>query len=56
MANKCPKCQFENPDDNAFCGKSAAPLMEEISVSHTKDVRNTQRIINNKGPFFQYLL
>jgi len=35
---KCPKCQFENPEDTVYCGKCATPLKpsEEISVSHTK--------------------
>jgi TolB-like protein/Flp pilus assembly protein TadD len=23
---KCPKCQFENPDDTVYCGKCASPL------------------------------
>jgi serine/threonine protein kinase len=26
MATKCPKCQFENPDDTSYCGKCATPL------------------------------
>jgi len=35
---KCPKCQFDNPDDTLYCGKCASPLKptEEIPVSHTK--------------------
>ena len=33
---KCPKCQFDNPDDTIYCGKCATPLKEEISVSQTK--------------------
>jgi len=26
MAVKCPKCQFENPNDTSYCGKCATPL------------------------------
>ncbi len=38
MTNKCPKCQFDNPDDTAFCGKCGTKFesSEGISVSQTK--------------------
>jgi len=26
MSNKCPKCEFDNPDDTIYCGHCAAPL------------------------------
>jgi len=26
MGIKCPKCQYENPDDTLYCGKCGAPL------------------------------
>ena len=34
MGIKCPKCQFENPDNSVYCGKCASPLKatEEISL------------------------
>ena len=34
---KCPKCQFENPDDTLYCGKCSTPLkpLEEISPTKT---------------------
>lgn len=37
MAIKCPKCQFENPDDTLFCGKCGTqfPSPEEIKVTET---------------------
>ncbi|UCC39842.1 MAG: protein kinase [Candidatus Aminicenantes bacterium] len=35
---KCPKCQFDNPEDTLYCGKCATPLKssEEIPASPTK--------------------
>jgi len=37
MGVKCPKCQYENPDDTIFCGKCATPIKsaEEISITKT---------------------
>ncbi|NIN92855.1 hypothetical protein GTO36_07720, partial [bacterium] len=37
MGIKCPKCQFNNPDDTVYCGKCATPLKspEEISITKT---------------------
>ena len=37
MSIKCPKCQFENPDDTPYCGKCSFPLkpLEEISATKT---------------------
>ncbi len=37
MANNCPKCHHENPDDTIYCGKCATALKsaEEISVTKT---------------------
>jgi len=26
MPNKCPKCEFDNPDDTIYCGHCAAPI------------------------------
>ena len=37
MAIKCPKCEFENPENNLFCGKCGTrfPLPEEAIVTET---------------------
>jgi serine/threonine protein kinase/Flp pilus assembly protein TadD len=37
MSIKCPKCQFENPDDTFYCGRCKTQLkpLEEISVTKT---------------------
>ena len=37
MANKCPKCNHENPDDTLFCGKCGTqlPAPEKIEVTET---------------------
>jgi len=40
---KCPKCNFENPDDTLYCGKCAAPLQasEETDISYTKTLQKS---------------
>ncbi len=37
MAIKCPKCQFENPDDSLFCGKCGTQFSspEKVDVTET---------------------
>jgi TolB-like protein len=41
MANICPNCQHENPDDTLFCGKCGTkfPSQEEIPISQTKTLQ-----------------
>jgi TolB-like protein/Tfp pilus assembly protein PilF/tRNA A-37 threonylcarbamoyl transferase component Bud32 len=41
MANTCPNCQHENPDDTLFCGKCGTKFssQEEISISQTKTLQ-----------------
>jgi len=41
MVTKCPKCQFDNPEDTRFCGNCAAPLKpgKDIQVSPTKTLQ-----------------
>jgi serine/threonine protein kinase/Flp pilus assembly protein TadD len=36
MAIKCPKCNFENPDDTLYCGKCSTPLKLSEKISATK--------------------
>ena len=38
MGIKCPKCQFDNPDDSKFCKECGTQIIssEEIPASHTK--------------------
>jgi serine/threonine-protein kinase len=38
MTAKCPKCEFENPDDTRFCGNCASPLRpsKKIPPSRTE--------------------
>ena len=44
MAVKCPKCQFDNPDTQKFCGECATPLpsSKEIPVTETMETRKEQ--------------
>ena len=34
MANECPKCQTNNPDESKFCMECTTPL--DADVVHTK--------------------
>jgi serine/threonine protein kinase len=44
VATKCPKCQFENPDDTSYCGKCASPL-----VASDEALGSLTRIIDAAG-------
>jgi serine/threonine protein kinase/tetratricopeptide (TPR) repeat protein len=41
MSNKCPKCEFDNPDDTIYCGHCAAPLKPstKIPIANTETLR-----------------
>jgi len=39
MAIKCPKCDFENPDDTLYCGKCTTPLKPSEEISPTKTLK-----------------
>ena len=42
---KCPKCQFENPDDTIYCGNCASPLRSAEDISITKTlITPTERL------------
>jgi len=38
MANKCPKCQTNNPDDVKFCGECGAPLDADVIRTRTLNI------------------
>jgi len=45
MGIKCPKCQFNNPDDTVYCGKCATPLKSPEEISGTKTlITPTERL------------
>ncbi len=48
MAVKCPKCQFENPDDTIYCGKCAVPLADarEMAISKTITIQQPTKFIS----------
>lgn len=43
MVIKCPKCQFENPDDTIYCGRCEALLRSSEKVSVTKTLKTLVR-------------
>jgi len=51
VATKCPKCQFENPDDTRFCGNCAAPLAgpQEAVISKTMTIQQSPKIISQES-------
>jgi len=38
MTNKCPKCQYDNPDNTVYCGKCAASLPSPGQAEVTKTI------------------
>ena len=50
---KCPKCNFENPDDTLYCGKCAAPLLpsEEISAPLTETLETPKEELTTGSTF-----
>jgi len=53
MANKCPKCDTDNPADTKFCGECAAPLpsSEEIPVSPTETLETPKEELTTGSVF-----
>ena len=51
MGIKCPKCQFENPDDTLYCGKCATSLKEDIPVSPTKTIESPKEELTTGSMF-----
>ena len=45
MAVKCPKCQYENPDDTYYCGKCATHLnyLESFFYSQTETLKTPEK-------------
>ena len=50
---KCPKCQFDNPEDTLYCGKCAALLkpLEEAAVSHTETLETPKEELTTGSTF-----
>jgi len=53
MANKCPKCDTDNPSDSKYCKECAThlPSVEEISVSHTETLETPTKELT-RGTIF----
>jgi len=50
---KCPKCNFENPDDTLYCGKCAAALhpSEEIAAPPTETLETPKEELTTGSTF-----
>jgi TolB-like protein/Tfp pilus assembly protein PilF/tRNA A-37 threonylcarbamoyl transferase component Bud32 len=53
VPTKCPKCQFENPDDTFYCGKCGGPLpsSKEVPVSQTETLQTPRKELTTGSTF-----
>jgi tetratricopeptide (TPR) repeat protein len=53
MSNKCPKCEFDNPDDTIYCGHCAAPIKPstKIPIAHTETLRAPREELTTGSTF-----
>jgi serine/threonine protein kinase/tetratricopeptide (TPR) repeat protein len=51
MGIKCPKCQFENPDDAVYCGKCTTPLRPEDISAPTETLEAAKEELTTGSTF-----
>ena len=53
MGIKCPKCHFENPDTQRFCGECGTQLSppENIQISHTETLETPKEELTTGSTF-----
>lgn len=44
---KCPKCQFENPENTAFCGKCGTRF--DVEIDPTKTLETPTEALTDPG-------
>jgi len=51
LANICPKCRTENPDDSRFCKECATPLSQVQDAVHTKTIETEKEELTTGSTF-----
>jgi len=51
MAKKCPKCNYENPDDTLYCGRCGEPIKSAEDVSLTKTLITPEKRLQKGSTF-----
>jgi len=51
MAKKCPKCNYENPDDTLYCGRCGEPIKSAEEVSLTKTLITPEKRLQKGSTF-----
>jgi serine/threonine protein kinase len=51
MAIKCPRCDFNNPDDTLYCGKCAAPLRPSQDIDITETIEAPKEELTTGSTF-----
>jgi len=51
VANECPKCQTNNPEDSKFCKECATPLPENQDIVNTKTIERSKEKLTTGSIF-----